>query len=174
MLYVALPLVERLSGEAEHEVDADVLETCFAQCFHGVVHLFGVVSPANGAQLLVGECLCTEAHAVESHLPNRQGIFFGDVVGVALDGRFRILRHSVHLIYIIYNGSQLRYGELRRCSSAEVDGRYFAAWLSHRHFVDECRDITIAQRQQCGAVEAAIDASALAERYVYVQRFHLF
>ena len=62
---VGLPFGERLAGEAEHEVDADVGDAGGAQPLDGLAHLAGVVTAVEEAEPTVGECLGAHADAVD-------------------------------------------------------------------------------------------------------------
>ena len=62
---ISTPFLHRLSGEAVHQVDADVANACRTEQLNGPRHLQGAVSTAQKAQPLVAERLGTHTHSVD-------------------------------------------------------------------------------------------------------------
>ena len=122
MVDVAPPVVDGLTGETEHQVNADILESCLAKHSDGLVHLDGCMTAVQKSQTLIGEGLGPHADTVDWKSRQQSGIFGGDVIRIALDGDFGIFFHLIYIINRVEDFLQFMFVQLRRGASAQIDG----------------------------------------------------
>ena len=164
---VASPVVERLIGEAEHQVDADVADAVAAEAVDSLVDLLRAVTPMEKPQTFVGEGLRAHADAVDGQTAEHPRPY---VVGVAFHGHLGVGPHLIHLIiYMVEQLGELVVAELTRRTATEVDGGQLRLVRQQRHLTAERVGISLTQRQLGGGVETAVDTAAGAKGYVDVE-----
>ena len=118
-----LPEIRRvLPGQAVDEVNAEIVYSACGQRSDCSLRLRCRVPAPQEAQQGVGESLYSQAHPVHSHPAPLRHPFGAHIVGIALQGNLRIVRHAEQLADGAHHFLQCHIGQQRRRAPAKVDG----------------------------------------------------
>ena len=105
------PLLARLIGKAEHEVDRDVIKARSARHRDGLLCLLVVVRPSKSFQLLVNVRLHADGNAVEARAPQLRQHRKRHGVGVCLERHLRVAAHIKAAVNFGKDPAQARRSE---------------------------------------------------------------
>ena len=168
-----LPRRDELIGQAEHEIDAEVVEPGLPGRLHRRDCVVGRVPPAEQAQLVVVERLHADAEPVDAGSAYRREPLAGAIAGVRFERGLRVGRQVERRRDGAHQPSDVAGGEVRRCAAAEEEAREPGPAEPRaplREVVAQRVDVARHQRLDARVgVEVAVGAARLAERDVDVQ-----
>ncbi len=116
-----LPLGQPLLRQPEHQIEADVVDSCFAGVGERLARAIGAVLAAEPGKLSVVERLDTEADAVDARVTIAAHPTHGDGFGIGLEGDFRQRREVERLSAGAHELRDFLGFEERRRAAAKED-----------------------------------------------------
>ena len=170
----ALPHGDRLPGQAEHEVDAHVVEPRVAGVARGLRGACGVVASSEHREFGVVERLHPDGDAVEARIAHGGEAFGGAVAGVRLQRRLGVDRQPEGGADRIHQAPEVGRREVGGRAAAEEDAGERRSVEPRAPLLDlasERRHVGGHERLDARVgVEVAVGALGLAEGDVHVER----
>ena len=117
----AFPIAQRLTGDGEHEVDVNGIDSCFAEGVDGFGGLLGGVFAAEGFEDVWSERLDAERNAGDAEGFEQAGFFQVESRGVGFEGDFLNLGKIEVFSEGIKEIAQVSGREHGRRAAAEVE-----------------------------------------------------
>ena len=168
-------IVQGLIGQAVHQVQVEVVETCLAGHVGGAYRFIAVVDPAQRLELFFLKALDADRQAVDAQSAVGDELLLLEGSGVGFEGDFDVAGKRNALLHTFEQAAQGLGAEQARCTATEEDRAQFAAVNGVQVLIEVGQQgVHILLFRQHGAgsvgVEVAIRAFAYAPRNVDVQR----
>ncbi|CRM80693.1 hypothetical protein [Pseudomonas sp. 22 E 5] len=172
---VAQGIVQRLIGQAVHQVQVEVIEPGLAGHTSGAHSLIAIMDAAQRLKLLLLEALDANGQAIDPQLAVRHELLLFEGAGVGFQGDFDIACKRNTGLHALEQAAQCGGAEQARRTATEEDRTQFAAVNRVQVLIkvgQQCVHILFFRQHFARGVgvEVAIRAFAYAPRNVDVQR----
>ena len=140
-LHAFLPAFDRLPGNAEHQIEAQIVDSRISCSGYGLCNLPCLVDSPQDFQYCVVKRLCADAEPVKPRLAKRKQLVLGYRCGVHFHAHFHILFNLEFHLQSIHESLKAIFVEKSGRSAAEVNAFDWLFGISFRikiNLVFEC------------------------------------